>query len=356
MSECGCFSVNMLRIYIVFIICLHVCCASSDCTSHDDHDAVSQDETEKATKLKLGSIALLLMAGGVGVSLPLIGKKIPALQPENDIFFMVKAFAAGVILCTGFVHILPDAFERLNSPCLENTTASKFPFAGFVAMLSAMGTLMIDTFATGYYKRQHFSNNNGSKQVNVVVDEEEHAGHVHVHTHASHGHTHGSTELIRRRIVSQVLEIGIVVHSVIIGISLGASQSIDTIKPLMAALSFHQFFEGLGLGGCLSLAELKSKSTVIMAAFFSVMAPVGIGIGMGMSSGLGYKKDSKEAIMVEGMLNAASAGILIYMSLVDLLAPDFMNPRLLSNLWLHLAAFLSLLLGSASMSLLAIWA
>lgn len=52
--------------------------------------------------------------------------------------------------------------------------------------------------------------------------------------------------------VMQVLEIGIVVHSVIIGISLGASESIDTIKPLLAALSFHQFFEGMGLGGCIS--------------------------------------------------------------------------------------------------------
>ncbi len=45
----------------------------------------------------------------------------------------------------------------------------------------------------------------------------------------------------------QVLELGIVVHSVIIGISLGASQSVDTIRPLLAALSFHQFFEGMGL-------------------------------------------------------------------------------------------------------------
>jgi hypothetical protein len=50
----------------------------------------------------------------------------------------------------------------------------------------------------------------------------------------------------------QVLEMGIVAHSVIIGISLGTSQSTETIKPLLAALSFHQFFEGLGLGGCIS--------------------------------------------------------------------------------------------------------
>lgn len=50
----------------------------------------------------------------------------------------------------------------------------------------------------------------------------------------------------------KVLELGIVVHSVIIGISLGASESPETIKPLLAALSFHQFFEGMGLGGCIS--------------------------------------------------------------------------------------------------------
>ena len=108
----------------------------------------------------------------------------------------------------------------------------------------------------------------GNKQVSVVEDEE-HAGHVHVHTHASHGHSHGSTELIRRRIVSQVLEIGIVVHSVIIGISLGASQSVDTIKPLMAALSFHQFFEGLGLGGCISLVSIHS--TYLRLVFIDIV-------------------------------------------------------------------------------------
>lgn len=42
------------------------------------------------------------------------------------------------------------------------------------------------------------------------------------------------------------------IHSVIIGISLGTAGSIDTIKPLLVALSFHQFFEGMGLGGCIS--------------------------------------------------------------------------------------------------------
>jgi hypothetical protein len=51
--------------------------------------------------------------------------------------------------------------------------------------------------------------------------------------------------------MTQVLELRILVHSVIIGVSLGASVRPSTIRPLVGALSFHQFFEGIGLGGCI---------------------------------------------------------------------------------------------------------
>jgi zinc transporter 1/2/3 len=51
--------------------------------------------------------------------------------------------------------------------------------------------------------------------------------------------------------------------------------------------------------------------------------PVGIGIGIAISSV--YDENSPTALIVEGVFNAASAGILIYMALVDLLAADFMT-------------------------------
>ena len=91
-----------------------------------------------------------------------------------------------------------------------------------------------------------------------------------------------------------------------------------------------------------------------MALFFSLTTPVGIAIGIGISST--YDENSPTALIVEGMFNAASAGILIYMALVDLLAADFMNPKLLSNGILQVGASVSVLLGAALMSLLAIWA
>ena len=57
--------------------------------------------------------------------------------------------------------------------------------------------------------------------------------------------------MILHHVHVQVLEIGIVVHSVVIGLSMGASKNPCTIRPLIAALCFHQLFEGMGLGGCI---------------------------------------------------------------------------------------------------------
>ncbi|CAL9153688.1 unnamed protein product [Musa hybrid cultivar] len=347
--------------FVFLIVLLLPLVARGDCDcSPDDEDR----DKKKALPLKIAAIFSILVCGGIGVCIPILGKWIPALRPDKDIFFVIKAFAAGVILATGFIHILPDAFENLTSPCLPSSPWQDFPFAGFGAMVAAVGTLMIDTIATGYFNRLH-----GNKMRTTVSDEanadveKTSDGLDHVHTHATHGHAHGSTmmdsadasaQLIRNRVISQVLELGIIVHSVIIGISLGASEVPSTIRPLVAALSFHQFFEGMGLGGCIVQAKFKAKSIVTMGLFFSLTTPVGIAIGIGIASV--YDENSPTALIVEGCLNSVASGILIYMALVDLLAADFMNPRVQSKARLQFMINVSLLVGAGLMSLLAKWA
>lgn len=206
-------SFTSFNLICLFFLLSSIVLVSGECSCEEVGDL--GEHKGEALKYKLAAIATILFAGALGVSLPLLSKKVPALRPENDVFFMVKAFAAGVILATGFVHIIPEAFESLTSPCLGENPWGKFPFTGFVAMMSSIGTLMVDSFATGYYKRQHFNKN---KLLAVVQDEEkagEHEGHVHVHTHATHGHAHGGSldhssqdlplpQFIRHRVVSQV--------------------------------------------------------------------------------------------------------------------------------------------------------
>nr|BAD13506.1 Zn/Cd transporter homolog [Thlaspi japonicum] len=359
--------------------------------------------------LKLVAIASIFLAGAAGVAIPLIGRNRRFLQTDGSLFVAAKAFAAGVILATGFVHMLAGGTEALTNPCLPEFPWKKFPFPGFFAMVAALITLLVDFMGTQYYEKKQEREatthsgeqpSSGPEQsLGIVVpvageegnDEkvfgEEDSGGIHIvgiHAHAAHhthnhtqgqsscdghskidighahghghGHSHGGLELgngARHVVVSQVLELGIVSHSIIIGISLGVSQSPCTIRPLIAALSFHQFFEGFALGGCISQAQFKNKPATIMACFFALTTPISIGIGTAVASS--FNAHSVGALVTEGILDSLSAGILVYMALVDLIAADFLSKMMSCNFRLQIVSYLLLFLGSGLMSSLAIW-
>ncbi|XP_047095626.1 zinc transporter 7-like [Lolium rigidum] len=357
--------------------------------------ATCADEVEKAEgagcqddaaalRLKWVAMAAILLAGVAGVGLPLAGRKRRAVQTGTAVFVTAKAFAAGVILATGFVHMLHDSDHALSSPCLPAEHWRSFPFPGFVAMLAALATLVLDVLVTRFYEGKHraevarvkadaaaalaASTSAGASDeditvVTVVAEEDERkAPLLQPHSH-SHGHElvlqpegrEGEvSDHVRSVVVSQILEMGIVSHSVIIGLSLGVSRSPCTIRPLVAALSFHQFFEGFALGGCIAQAQFKNLSAALMASFFAITTPTGIAAGAGLASF--YNANSPRALVVEGILDAVSAGILIYMALVDLIAADFLGGKMTGTSRQQLMAYVALFLGALSMSSLAIWA
>lgn len=306
--------------------------ATASCT--DDAADECRDDAA-ALRLKMVAIVTILVAGVTGVTIPLVGRKRRLLRTDGGLFVFSKSFAAGVILATGFVHMLHDAQSSLTDPCLPESPWRRFPFSGFVAMMAALGTLLVDFVGTQFYERKHREEARGVKAATVaaveaataaeeditvisVSPEPEEAADgvkspmhiVGMHAHAaahrhSHPYEHGACDgpalrervpghahedegvgevpsHVRHVVVSQVrctprsnnrlfhrnfsfswgvyltlgcdqiLELGIVSHSVIIGLSLGVSRSPCTIRPLIAALSFHQFFEGFALGGCIS--------------------------------------------------------------------------------------------------------
>ncbi|XP_057835356.2 zinc transporter 4, chloroplastic isoform X1 [Cryptomeria japonica] len=379
---------------------------TSDCGVFKDEEC---RDKQAALYLKTIAIFVILVSGAFGVALPLCGRRLNFIRTSGNFFVIAKAFAAGVILATGFVHMLSDAEAALTDECLPDMPWSKFPFSGFIAMLATLCTLLADFLGTQYYERKHLKEQNGVitsghieeqqnwpelmpassvEDGNEKTPDEEHgdrhmhivgmrahaASHSHSHPHGHHscedethehvhkqfGHTHTEhivtepSQNIRHIVVSQVLEMGIVSHSVIIGLSLGVSQSPCTVRPLMGALCFHQFFEGFALGGCVSQAGFKSLSATIMASFFAITTPVGIGIGIGISSI--YNPNSPRALVVEGIFDSISAGILIYMALVDLIAADFLSKGMCCNPRLQVVSYIALIIGGLMMSSLAIWA
>ncbi|EED77723.1 predicted protein [Postia placenta Mad-698-R] len=158
----------------------------------------------------------------------------------------------------------------------------------------------------------------GRKRSHAHVHEREHRhgrrhgharGHGHEHHYGhGHGHTHldmeawGSGEQVggeeldetemqvgrRRQIIGiLMLEIGIMLHSLVIGLTLAITSGPEYTS-LATAIMFHQLFEGLSLG--IRIATLSAVSNAkgrmgllkpALAVSFAITTPVGIAIGLG---------------------------------------------------------------------------
>ncbi|KAK7407488.1 hypothetical protein VNO78_09441 [Psophocarpus tetragonolobus] len=348
------FSVTVTVIVLILVSTAAQPTSAKECSAKEEggcHDKV------ESLKLKVIAIFAILATSMIGITLPLFSRALPALNPNGNLFILVKSFASGVILATGYMHVMPDSFEDLTSECLPELPWQKFPFTMFIAMLSAVLTLVVDAYSISYFKKKLIpaaviASIEGSQNKDVEM-----IGHGHGH-HDLHidgdAKNIDAEQLLRYRVVAQVLELGIVVHSVVIGLSMGASVNPCTIRPLIAALCFHQMFEGMGLGGCILQAEYGMKVKAIMVFFFSVTTPFGIAMGIGLTNV--YSDTSPMSLIVEGVLNAISAGLLNYMALVELLGSDFMGSKIQSSTKLMMGATLAVLLGAGGMSVMAIWA
>lgn len=125
-------------------------------------------DKEKSLKLKIIAIFTILVASVIGIGLPLFSTAFPALHPDRTAALVVKILASGVILSTGFMHVLPDSWNNLTSPCLPDNPWRVFPFSTFITMVTTVLTMMMDTVATAYFRKK------GLKR-------------MHAHCGASHG-------------------------------------------------------------------------------------------------------------------------------------------------------------------------
>ncbi|KAL3145570.1 low-affinity Zn(2+) transporter zrt2 [Trebouxia sp. C0010 RCD-2024] len=296
------------------------------------------DLYEPLVGLRVGALFGILAVSSIGVFLPFF----TYTAKLNKAYFLVRAFAGGVVLVTGFVHVLGDAIPLLSDPCLGLST--EFPWALVFTSFAAMFAFTLEWSLTQYFKHKLPSSTADSSPDELesgldmqVLDDK---------------------QLERRRlryvVISTTFEAGVIFHSIFIGITIGISSSADTVRSLMIALMFHQACEGLALGVTFVKAEYSVLKYCFLGLLFLVVTPVGIAIGMGV--GNSYQSKSKVALGFEGAFNSLSAGILIYNGLVDLIVPTFGPEELPVQSWLQGLGLIFMFAGGAVMSLIAKWA
>jgi zinc transporter ZupT len=223
----------------------------------------------------------------------------------------------------------------------------------------------------GRFTNYHFG---GSKTSNIMEDVEEEADtdtddHGHEHSGQDFGHGHGSTrprviipmtpEQAHKKALLQcaLLEMGILFHSVFIGMAISVSTGPGFIV-LLIAICFHQTFEGLALGS--RIAGLKwadgVKQPWLMALAYGLTTPIGQALGLATRSL--YSPESETGLLVVGIMNAISSGLLVFAGLVELLAEDFLSDESWSELRgsRRIIAFIAVVAGAAGMSIVGAWA
>lgn len=172
------------------------------------------------------------------------------------------------------------------------------------------------------------------------------------------GH-HLSSEQARKKAVMQcfLLEMGILFHSIFIGMSLAVTVGNDFVV-LLIAIIFHQTFEGLALGVRIANIEWPKGALQpwLMAIAYGCTTPLGQAIGIATHTL--YSPDSEVGLLVVGIMNAISAGFLIFASLVELLSEDFLSDESWQVLRgkRRIFALLLVFFGAFLMSVVGAWA
>ncbi|GAB7358473.1 hypothetical protein MBLNU230_g2537t1 [Neophaeotheca triangularis] len=369
------------------------------------------------TGLQIFGIFLLLTVGTLASSFPSIMRRFPHLRIPTLALFISRHFGTGVILATAFCHLLTTAYKKLGDPCLPPFFNQGYPaIPGFIAMMAVLVLVAIEmTFVTHglkhchaieigqrecdgcldveqgaaeaassaqpnlsngeamqWAKSQSESSSLSDRQRNLqpAADDEScppaavAAKRTSSHTNQDSAKATADTETIasqaneqRRILQCLLLEVGILFHSIFIGISIAFSTG-NTWVVLIIAICFHQIFEGLALGSRIaSIPSFRPKSfrPWLMSLGYGITAPTGIAIGLGVHGS--YHQDGEMGLLLVGFFNAISAGLLLYAGMVQLLAEDLTCEQSYRRLagWRRLVACLAVLLGALLMALIAVW-
>ncbi|KAJ9133999.1 Zinc-regulated transporter 2 [Pleurostoma richardsiae] len=351
-----------------------------ECDSGNDYDG--------RLGLRISSIFVILIGALLGAVLPVFLARTKRFQVPKLAFFVAKYFGSGVIVATAFIHLLAPAQDALTSPCYgDDATILGYSWVEGIVLMTIFVMFLIELLASRYEikiqgatardpsldllagsaKEQDVESGKDTSAQSVSPEKnlanpepgmtssvsyppggEDHLGHAREHT---------DTDFAAQMTALFILEFGVIFHSIFIGLTLAVSG--DEFNILYVVLVFHQTFEGLGLGSRLAVAVWprgKGWLPYVLGAAYAISTPLAIAIGLGVRTTL--KPGSLTTMMVNGVFDSISAGILIYTGLVELMAHEFMfNTEMRkSSLGMTLAAFACMCLGAGLMALLGEWA
>lgn len=315
---------------------------------------------------RIASVFVLLALSAAGSFFPIMATRFRALRMPLWVIFITKYFGSGVIVATAFIHLLGESQTSLSHECVGEI----FQEYAWPSALSLAGTVVMFTIEIWTHRAMDRRQNSmwSAEQTGCggdlcemleVTENAKGLDNTNAETQSivNSATAHANDDVLKALLNIYLLEFGIVFHSVFVGLSLAIAG--EQFPTLFVAISFHQFFEGMGLGGRFATAEWPEHLQNMpwyLSAVYSVTTPIGIAAGLGVRHL--YSENSPESLIVVGVFDGFCSGLLIYNGLVELMSRDFLQSSTLrkaSTLWFALA-YAMFLSGAALMALVGKWA
>ena len=330
-----------------------------------------------------------------GAAFPVYAARHRGIGVPEWAFFIAKYFGSGVIIATAFIHLLSPANDALRNPCLSGAI-TEYDWVEGIALMTIFAIFFTELMAMRYATFGHDHTNADADEESLAKRSNPprpRARNQSTHTpgddHLSHSRTHTDNDdsasvkngLPPSTVTNEaatfevphaphevedyaaqmtaifILEFGVIFHSIFVGLTLAVTGAeFDT---LYVVLVFHQTFEGLGLGSRLAATpwpKRKRFTPYLLALGFGLSTPIAIAVGLGVRNT--YSPGSQTSLIVNGVFDSISAGILIYTGLVELMAHEFMFSAVMrrARIRVVMSAFAMMCLGAGLMALLGKWA
>lgn len=317
-----------------------------DCGCGQDPCAPVDVPADYDVNIHVAAVFIILIFSTMGVMIPLLGRRF--FSPYA--FGVGKHFGTGIVLACALVHMLQPAAASFATPCLgpgfsDDYGAYAYLFSVIAIILMHSGDLLL----RAHVVKKGRGGPPAAKTVtddaaNQEQDQENKSNVIDMHVHS------GATMEAELTAQAYMLEFGFTVHSIFIGLAVAVST--DEFSSLLTALTFHQFFEGVGLGSRLGEAAVRTRDKILLGIIFAVAAPIGIAVGTAVTAAI--QPTTFGFSMAEGVLDSVCAGILLYVSFI-LMLQDF--PRDWDKLcvgekagWKRLGLLMGLWLGAGLMA------
>lgn len=197
----------------------------------------------------MGSIQLSWLGMSLLVASPIAGGLlVMAMKPHMaGPLKMLLTFCGGFLFATAVLHLLPEVF------------ATQHHYEGLLILVGFFLQMLLEKFSEGV----------------------EH-GHLHLDGHAGHDHGPHDHSHFHKHGLSFGLLASLSIHSLVEGIPLNGSFSIDQPfwqNPLLFGVVIHKFPSAFALMTVLQQSKLSRAKRLGMLCFFALMTPIGVLLG-----------------------------------------------------------------------------